>query len=95
MLTPMAALEDLRKISVERDEIIASEKARFAEIDEQAKTAKEQVRVDHREANRRLVAAMRLAQELGIRIEDSAKMIGKSPQALYKLEAELKRYEEK
>lgn len=93
-LTPMAALDELRRISAERDELIAGEKQRFAQIDNEAKTAKEQVRVDHRQANRALVAAIRTAQGLGIRIEDSAKIIGKSAQALYKLEAELRRFDE-
>lgn len=92
-LTPLTALEALRTIAATRAELIAGAKARYAEIDAEAKEKKEALRTKHKKANRDLVAAVRQVQGLGIHVEDSAKIIGMSPQALYRLEQETRKWE--
>ncbi len=92
-LTPMTAIEALRQITATRAELITNVKARYAEIDAEAKQKKEDLRTRHKEANRDLVAAVRQAQTFGIHVEDSAKIIGMSPQALYRLEQETRKWE--
>lgn len=92
-LTPLTAIEGLRSVAASRAELIGEQKERYAEIDAEAKAAKERVRDEHREANRELIAAIRQAQTLGIHVEDSAKIVGMSPQALYRIESELKKWD--
>jgi ribosome-binding protein aMBF1 (putative translation factor) len=92
-ITPMAALNELQAVSAQREHLIATSKERFAAIDAKAKDEKEQLRSEHREANRTLISTLRQAQSLGIKIEDLAAMIGKSPQALHRIEQELRKYD--
>jgi hypothetical protein len=92
-LTPLKAIQSLEQIASERKYQIAGEKSRFAHIDDDAKRQKDQVRIDHREANRRLIDAIRHAQTLGIHVEDAAKIVKMSAQAIYRLEAELKKWD--
>lgn len=92
-LTPLSAIEGLRQIAASRAELIGKQKERYAEIDAEAKAAKDKVRDEHREANRGLIAAIREAQTLGIHVEDSARIVGMSPQALYRIESELRKFD--
>ena len=92
-LTPLSAIEGLRQIAAKRAELIGEQKKRYAEIDAEAKAAKDKVRDEHREANRGLISAIREAQTLGIHVEDSAKIVGMSPQALYRIESEIKKWD--
>lgn len=92
--TPLGALQHLREVDAARDIFIASKKAAFTAIDEKAKAEKEELRRQHRDLNRMLIQAIRDAQTYGIHVEDSARTIGKSPQAIYRLEAEIKKADE-
>lgn len=92
-LTPMGALNAVRAADEARTQLIDSNKQRFKEIDEEAKQRKEDLRQQHRNANRALVEAIRLAQTYGIHVEDSARTIGKSPQAIYRIEQEVKKHD--
>lgn len=92
-LTPLTAMTSLREVAEKRAGLIATSKERYAAVDTEAKVKKVAIREEHRNANRELVAMVRQAQSLGIHIEDSAKIIGMSPQALYRLEQELKKFD--
>lgn len=87
-------LQHLKEVDAARDIFIAGKKDAFTAIDENAKAEKNELRRQHRELNRMLIQAIRDAQTYGIHVEDSARTIGKSPQAIYRLEAEIKKMDE-
>lgn len=93
-LTPLMAMNSLREVAEKRASLIATSKERYAAVDTEAKAKKAAIRKEHRNANRELVAMVRQAQNLGIHVEDSAKIIGMSAQALYRIEQELRKYDQ-
>lgn len=89
----MGALNALKQADADRTALIEVNKTAFKEIDEDAKQRKDDLRRRHKEANKALIDAIRLAQTYGIHVEDSARTIGKSTQAIYRLEQEVKKNE--
>lgn len=92
-LTPLSALNALKEADSARTVLIEGNKNAFKHIDEEAKEKKEDLRKKHRDANKTLVEAVRAAQACGINVEDSCATIGKSPQAIYRIEQEVRKHE--